>query len=85
MSRKMSAEEKRVTEMVRRRMKESKSSELLGFDVESVHDGRAIEDVGQEGGQRSRQGVDERRGRDEPRDAAGESRNGHRAASRRAA
>jgi uncharacterized protein (TIGR00369 family) len=42
MSRKMTEEEKRVTELVRQRMKESKSSELLGFDVESVHDGRAI-------------------------------------------
>jgi uncharacterized protein (TIGR00369 family) len=42
MSRKMSAEEKRVTELVRARMRESKSTELLGFDVESVHDGRAV-------------------------------------------
>jgi acyl-CoA thioesterase len=42
MSRKMTVEEKRVTEMVRQRMKESKATELLGFDVESVHDGRAI-------------------------------------------
>src|SRR6266446_8957759 len=42
MSRKMTPEEKQATELVRRRMKESKSSELLGFDVESVHDGRAI-------------------------------------------
>jgi len=42
MTRKMTAEEKRVTRLVRQRMKESKSSELLGFDVESVHDGRAI-------------------------------------------
>jgi len=42
MSRKLTKEEKRVTELVRRRMKESKSSELLGFAVESVHDGRAI-------------------------------------------
>ena len=42
MTRKMTAEEKKVTELVRRRMKESKSSELLGFEVESVHDGRAI-------------------------------------------
>ncbi len=38
----MSKEEKRVTELVRRRMKESRSMELLGFDVESVHEGRAI-------------------------------------------
>src|SRR5271166_5538696 len=42
MGRKLTKEEKRVTEMVRLRMKESKSSELLGFDVESVQDGRAI-------------------------------------------
>ena len=38
----MTPEEKQATEMVRRRMRESKSSELLGFDVESVHEGRAI-------------------------------------------
>jgi uncharacterized protein (TIGR00369 family) len=42
MGRKLSKEEKRATELVRRRVKESKSSELLGFDVESVHKGRAI-------------------------------------------
>lgn len=42
MARKMTAEEKRVTEMVRQRMKESKSTELLGFELESVHHGRAI-------------------------------------------
>ena len=42
MSRKMTAQEKQATELVRRRMKESKSSELLGFDVESVHNGRAV-------------------------------------------
>jgi acyl-CoA thioesterase len=42
MARKMSKDEKRVTELVRQRMKESKATELLGFDVESVHDGRAI-------------------------------------------
>jgi acyl-CoA thioesterase len=42
MRRKLTKEEKRVTELVRQRMKESNSSELLGFDVESVHDGRAI-------------------------------------------
>jgi uncharacterized protein (TIGR00369 family) len=42
MSRKLSKEEKRVTELVRQRMKESKATELLGFDVESVHEGRAI-------------------------------------------
>jgi uncharacterized protein (TIGR00369 family) len=38
----MSEEEKRITELVRQRMKESQATELLGFDVESVHDGRAI-------------------------------------------
>ena len=40
----MSKEEKRVTETaLRRRMKESRSTDLLlGFDVESVHKGRAI-------------------------------------------
>ena len=38
----MTPEEKQATELVRRRMKESESCELLGFDVESVHDGRAI-------------------------------------------
>ena len=42
MGRKLTKEEKRITELVRLRMKESQSSELLGFDVESVHDGRAI-------------------------------------------
>jgi uncharacterized protein (TIGR00369 family) len=42
MTRKITKEEKRVTELVRQRMRESKSSELLGFEVESVHDGRAI-------------------------------------------
>lgn len=42
MTRKLTQEEKRVTELVRQRMKESKATELLGFDVESVHDGRAI-------------------------------------------
>jgi uncharacterized protein (TIGR00369 family) len=42
MARKMNKEEKRVTELVRQRMKESMATELLGFDVESVHDGRAI-------------------------------------------
>ena len=42
MKRKLTAEEKRVTELVRQRMKESKATELLGFDVESVHEGRAI-------------------------------------------
>jgi len=42
MSHKLSWEEKRVTALVRRRMRESKATELLGFDVESVHDGRAV-------------------------------------------
>ena len=42
MTKRMSKEEKRVTELVRRRMKESRSTELLGFEVESVHKGRAI-------------------------------------------
>jgi uncharacterized protein (TIGR00369 family) len=42
MARKLSEEEQRATELVRQRMKESKATELLGFDVESVHDGRAI-------------------------------------------
>ncbi len=42
MGRKLSMEEKRATEMVRLRMKESKATELLGFDVESVREGRAI-------------------------------------------
>jgi uncharacterized protein (TIGR00369 family) len=34
--------EKQMTELVRRRMKDNDSNELLGFEVESVHDGRAI-------------------------------------------
>lgn len=42
MRRKLTKEEKRITELVRQRMKESNSTELFGFDVESVHDGRAI-------------------------------------------
>src|SRR5437773_11808054 len=42
MAKKMSKEEKRGTELVRRRMRERRSTELLGFDVESVHAGRAI-------------------------------------------
>ena len=41
-SHKLTEEEKRVTELVRQRMKESKSTELFGFDVERVHDGRAV-------------------------------------------
>jgi len=42
MIRKMTAEEQKATELVRQRMKESKATELLGFDVESVHHGRAV-------------------------------------------
>ena len=42
MAKRMSKEEKRITEKVRERMKESRSMKLLGFDVESVHEGRAI-------------------------------------------
>src|SRR6516225_11417412 len=42
MPRKMNADEKRATELVRARMREGKSTELLGFDVESVHSGRAV-------------------------------------------
>ena len=42
MGRKLTADEQKITELVRQRMKESKSTELLGFDVESVHDGRAV-------------------------------------------
>ena len=42
MSRRLSREEKMATKLVRRRVRESKATELLGFDVESVHDGRAI-------------------------------------------
>jgi len=41
-ARKLSAEEQRMTELVRARMKESHSSDLLGFDVESVHAGKAV-------------------------------------------
>ena len=33
MTKRMTKEEKRVTELVRRRVKESRSTELLGFDV----------------------------------------------------
>ena|SRR5215469_6553940 len=39
---KLTDEEKRVTDLVRQRIKKSKAIELLGFDVESVHEGRAI-------------------------------------------
>jgi len=41
-SHRLTEEEKRVTELVRQRMKESKSTELFGFDVERVHNGRAV-------------------------------------------
>jgi uncharacterized protein (TIGR00369 family) len=41
-TRELTEEEKRLTEMVRQRMKESKAIEFLGFDVESVQDGRAV-------------------------------------------
>src|ERR1700730_1924706 len=37
----MTTKEKRVTELVRRRMKESRSTDLFGFEVQSVHPGRA--------------------------------------------
>jgi uncharacterized protein (TIGR00369 family) len=39
---KQTEEVRRATEFARQRMKESKATELLGFDVESVHEGRAI-------------------------------------------
>jgi uncharacterized protein (TIGR00369 family) len=42
MPKKLSTAEKRVTELVRKRLKQSRSTELLGFDVESVRPGRAI-------------------------------------------
>ena len=42
MNKRMSKKEQRATELVRRRMKESRSMELLGFDVERVHKGRAV-------------------------------------------
>jgi uncharacterized protein (TIGR00369 family) len=41
-ARKLSAEEQSMTELVRARMKESHSSELLGFAVESVQAGKAV-------------------------------------------
>jgi|HubBroStandDraft_6_1064221.scaffolds.fasta_scaffold00996_15 uncharacterized protein (TIGR00369 family) len=34
--------QKEAVELVRRRLRESKATELLGFDVESVHEGRAV-------------------------------------------
>jgi uncharacterized protein (TIGR00369 family) len=42
MSRRMTKAEKRVIQIVGQRMKESRATELLGFDVESVHHGRAV-------------------------------------------
>jgi acyl-CoA thioesterase len=42
MGSKLTEKEKQLTELVRLRMKESKSSELLGFEVQSVHLGRAV-------------------------------------------
>jgi uncharacterized protein (TIGR00369 family) len=42
MDRKLTEKEEQVTEIVRARLKESRSSGLLGFEVESVHEGRAI-------------------------------------------
>jgi uncharacterized protein (TIGR00369 family) len=42
MEAKLTEKEKRVTELVRLRLKESKSSQLLGFEVRSVHEGRAV-------------------------------------------
>jgi uncharacterized protein (TIGR00369 family) len=41
-SKAQSMTQKEATELVRRRMRESKATEFLGFDVESVHDGRAV-------------------------------------------
>ena len=42
MDRKLTEKEEMVTELVRARLKESRSSGLLGFAVETVHEGRAI-------------------------------------------
>jgi len=42
MTKKMSKEEKRITELVRQRMKEKPLDGASGFDVESVHAGRAF-------------------------------------------
>jgi uncharacterized protein (TIGR00369 family) len=41
-SKPQSMTQRESTELVRRRMRESKATEFLGFDVESVHDGRAV-------------------------------------------
>jgi uncharacterized protein (TIGR00369 family) len=42
MDQELTERERHITEMVRARLKESRSSALLGFEVESVHKGRAI-------------------------------------------
>jgi|ERR1035438_6501601 uncharacterized protein (TIGR00369 family) len=42
MSQHLTELETQMTELVRRRMKDNDSNELLGFEVESVQDGRAI-------------------------------------------
>jgi uncharacterized protein (TIGR00369 family) len=42
MRQKLTKAQRTVTEMVRRRLRESKATELLGFDVHSIHDGRAV-------------------------------------------
>jgi len=42
MAKKLTRLEKQMTDLVRQRMKENLSNELLGFDVESVHAGRAV-------------------------------------------
>src|SRR5450755_2163413 len=42
MPKKLTKLEKRMTDLVRQRLKGNDSNELLGFDVESVHAGRAV-------------------------------------------
>ncbi len=42
MKRKLTKQEKRLTALVRKRLKENEATSMLGFDVESVHKGRAI-------------------------------------------
>jgi len=42
MAGKISKVQKEALELVRRRLRESNATVLLGFDVESIHDGRAI-------------------------------------------
>jgi uncharacterized protein (TIGR00369 family) len=42
MAGKISKAQKQALELVRRRLRESNATVLLGFDVESIHDGRAI-------------------------------------------